>query len=325
LAPWLVISMNWAWYRRGFLSEGREWADRLLASPIAQGETIARAYALWSSGAMAMWQGDLKQALTLLEDALRLAKTLESPMVIAVILLFLGTTQVNRGEDELASRYLQEARELFEQLSMPWYVAISLVHIGNATLGLGDVNKASHFLDQAYAISQEIGENWLSSFILNNYGEIARTESDYQKAQNYYEQSERLLRAMGDKGDLARLVHNLGCVAWHMRELDAAESRFKESLTMFIKLGNQRGVAECLASLAGIWLEQGKLLPAIKLLGAAQALLDDTGAYWWPADRVEVDQNLKKLQESINSTEFETAWENGGKMDLEAALRYVQE
>jgi tetratricopeptide (TPR) repeat protein len=325
LAPWLVISMNWAWYRRGFLSEGREWANRLLASPIAKGQTIARAYALWSSGAMAMWQGDLKVALTLLENALSIAKTLESPMVIAVILLFLGTTQVNRGEDELASQQLQEARELFEQLSMPWYVAISLVHIGNATLGMGDINKARHILDQAYAISQEIGENWLISFIQNNYGEIARTEGDYQKAQNYYEQSESILRAMGDKGDLARLVHNLGCVAWHMRELDAAESRFKESLGMFIKLGNQRGMAECLASLAGIWAEQGMVLPATKLLGAAQALLEDTGAHWWPADRVEVEQNLNKLQESVNATQFKATWEDGRKMNLEAALAYVQE
>jgi predicted ATPase/Tfp pilus assembly protein PilF len=324
LAPWLVVSMNWAWYRRGFLSEGREWANRLLASPVAQGQTVARAYALWSSGAMAMWQGDLKVALTLLEDALSIAKTLESPMVIAVIVLFLGTTQVNRGEDELASQHLQQARELFEQLSMPWYVAISLVHIGNATLGMGDINKARRILDQAYAISQEIGENWLISFILNNYGEIARTEGDYQKAQNYYEQSERLLRAMGDKGDLARLVHNLGCVAWHMRELEAAESRFKESLGMFIKLGNQRGMAECLASLAGIWSERGMVQPATKLLGGAQALLEDTGAHWWPADRVEVEQSLKKLQESVNPTQFDAAWEDGQNMNLEAALAYAQ-
>jgi predicted ATPase/Tfp pilus assembly protein PilF len=325
LAPWLVTSMNWAWYRRGFLSEGREWANRLLHSSVAQGQTLARAYALWSSGAMAMWQGDLNQALTLLEEAVIVAKTCESPLVVAVILLFLGTTQVNRGEDELALEYLREARELFEQLSMPWYVAITLVHIGNATLGIGEPEKARQFLDQANAISQEIEENWLISLILNNFGEVARTEGDYHKAQNYYEESEKLLRVMGDKGDLARLVHNLGCVAWHMGELDGAEESFKESLAMFVKLGNQRGMAECLASLAGIWSEKGKVLASAQLLGAAQALLDDTGAHWWPADRVEVEGNLKKLQESMNSSQFETAWQDGRKMNLEAALAFAQE
>jgi predicted ATPase len=324
LAPWLVVSMNWPWYRRGFLSEGRDWANRLLRSSIAQGHTLARCYALWSSGAMAMWQGDLNNALSLLEEAVGLSRLLESPMAVAVTLLFLGTTEVNRGKDKIALQYLQEALELYEQLAMPWYVAITLVHMGNATLGMGDLTNARAYLDKALPISQNIGEKWLNSFILNNYGEVARTECNFTIAQSYYEESEGLLRAMGDKGDLARLVHNLGCVAGHMGELVIAEDRFNESLAMFIKLGNQRGMAECLASLAGLWSEQDKLLPATKLLGAAQALLDATGATWWPADRVEVDRNLEKLRLNLEPDQFETAWETGKKMNLEAAIAYAQ-
>jgi predicted ATPase/Tfp pilus assembly protein PilF len=324
-APWLVLAMNWPWYRRGFLSEGRNWANRLLHSSIAQEQTLARCIALWSSGAMAMWQGDLNNALYLLEEAVTISKSIELPLAVAVTLLFLGTTHVNRGEDEIALQYLQEAMELYKQLAMPWYLAITLVHMGNATLGMGDTLNARVYLDQALPISQQIGENWLISFILNNYGEVARTEGDYQKAQQYYEESEGLLRAMGDKGDLARLVHNLGCVARHLGDLAMAEDRFNESLAMFIKLGNQRGIAECLASLAGLWSERGQTLPAVRMLGAAQALLDATGATWWPADRVEVEKNLQNLRMSSEPTQLEAAWETGKKMNLEAALTYAHE
>lgn len=324
LAPWLVISMNWPWYRRGFLSEGRDWANRVLRSSVAQEQTLPRCFALWSSGAMAMWQGDLNNALSLLEEAVAISKSIEYPMAVALTLLFLGTTQVNRGEDKIALQYLHEAQELYEQLAMPWYLAITLVHMGNATLGMGDIPNARVYLDQALPISRQIGENWLISFILNNYGEVARTEGDYQKAQLYYEESEGLLRAMGDKGDLARLVHNLGCVARHMGDLAVAENRFKESLAMFIKLGNQRGMAECLASSAGLWSERGQMLPAAKLLGAAQALLDATGASWWPADRVEVERNLENLRLSLEPTQFDVAWETGKKMSLETAIAYAQ-
>lgn len=323
LAPWLLITMNWPWYRRGFLSEGREWADRLLHTSIAQEQMMIRCYALWSSGAMAMWQGDLNIALSRLEEAVALSRSTEEPTIIAVTLLFLGTTQVNRGEDELALKYLQEAQELYEQLVMPWYQAITLVHMGNASLGMGDTSKARAYLDQAQQISQQIGENWLNSLILNNYGEVARTEGDYQKAFNYYKESESLLRAMGDKGDLARLVHNLGCVARHMGDSVLAEERLKESLGMFIKLGNQRGMAECLASLAGLWSESGRVLPAAKLLGAAQALLDETGANWWPADRVEVESSLEQLRKHLKPAQFEEAWEVGKKMSLESAINMV--
>jgi predicted ATPase/tetratricopeptide (TPR) repeat protein len=325
LAPWLMMAMNWPWYRRGFLSEGRDWANRLLQTSIAQEQMIIRCYALWCSGAMAMWQGDLNHALSVLEEAVVIAKSLEEPMMVAVTLLFLGTTQVNRGEDKTALKYLQEARELYEQLAMPWYQAITLVHMGNASLGMGDSNKARAYLDQANSISQQIGENWLNSFILNNYGEVARTDGDYQKAQEYYEQSERLLISMGDKGDLARLVHNLGCVARHTGSLSEAEDRFKESLGMFIKLGNQRGMAECLASLAGLWTEQGQFERAAKMLGAAQALLEQTGAEWWPADRGEVERNLETVEQSLLQAQFDSAWESGTKMNLGAAIAYANE
>lgn len=324
LAPWLVVAMNGPWYRRGFLSEGRGWANRLLRSPIAQAQPVIRCYALWCSGSMAMWQGDLNNALSLLEEAASLAHSIEAPTEIAVTQLFLGTTLVNRGEDKIASRHLQEALGIYEQLDMPWWQAITLVHMGNASLGMGDLGTARFYLDQAFPIGQQIRENWLISLILNNYGEVSRTDGDYQKAQEYYQESERLLREMGDNGDLARLVHNLGSVARHTGELEVAEERFNESLAMFIKLGNQRGMAECLASMAGLWSERGQILPAAKILGAAQALLDATGAKWWPADRVEVERNLKHLRLSLGAPQFEAAWEEGKKMNLETALAFAQ-
>jgi predicted ATPase/Tfp pilus assembly protein PilF len=325
LAPWLIAAMNWPWYRRGFLSEGRDWADRVLCSTVAQEDTLARCYALWGSGAMAMWQGDLNNALPLLKESVQIAKSIEFPTAIAITLLFLGTTQVNRGEDKIALQYLQEAQELYEQLGLPWYWAITLVHMGNASLGMGDMNNARAYLDQALTISSQIGEKWLRSFIMNNYGEIARTEGGYQKAQQYYKESEGLLRAMGDKGDLARLVHNLGCAAQHMGDLEVAEDQFNESLAMFIKLGNQRGIAECLASLSDLWAERGQVERAATLLAAAQVLLSVTGAAWWPADRVEVDRNLEYIQSSLDPALFKNAWAAGENMDLKAALAYTQQ
>ncbi len=325
LGPWLLIAMNWPWYRRGFLNEGRQLADRLLHTPLAESHLFVRTQALWGSGAMAMWQGDLKNAQVLLEESVAGAKAVEFPMMIAISLLFLGATHVNRGEDVIALQNLQESLEIFKQLAMPWYEAITLVHIANASLGQGEIDKARGFLDQARIISGRIEESWLHSFIMNNYGEVSRTEGDYLNAQHCYEESESLLRSMGDKGDLARLVHNLGCIAWHTGEENKADEYLRESLAMFIKLGNRRGVAECLASMAGLWADRGSLLPAARLLAAAQALLDVTGARWWPADRVEVERNKEKLQKSLADNEFEDAWEVGSKMDFESAIAYARQ
>jgi hypothetical protein len=94
---------------------------------------------------------------------------------------------------------------------------------------------------------------------------------------------------------------------------------------MLIKLGNQRGIAECLASIAGIWITRGQTLAAAKLLGAAQALLEATGAAWWPADRGEVEKNIAALKMKADVSQINDAWESGRKLDLKAALAYAQE
>jgi predicted ATPase len=325
LAPWLLIAMMNPWYRRGFLKEGRDFANSLLRSPLVKDNLFAQGYALWSSGAMAMWQGDLNDALENLEKASTIASMLEQPMVIAVVDLFLGTTHVNRGEDQAAVQFLQEGLELFKVLGLSWYQAVSLVHLANATLGMRDSEGATDYLDQATILNRMIEEKWLMSFILNNYGEIARTQGNYEKAQNYYQESESLLRSLGDKGDLARLIHNLGCIARHTGNLNEAETHYYDSLAMFIKLGNQRGIAECLASIAGLWADQGGTTDAIELLSAAQTLLDETGAAWWPADRGEVDMNLEYLKRNVEPERFETAWERGERMSLTNAIRFAQE
>jgi tetratricopeptide (TPR) repeat protein len=316
----LLVALNWFWFRRGYLSEGREWSNRMLDLPVAKGRSETRGYALFSSAALAMWQGDLKFALSSIEEALVIVRWLEYPYQLAVVSLFNGTVLVNMGKDIEALPLLEEAQALFEELNAPWILATTKVHMGNAALGLGDTAKAQTYLDQAHILSQEINEKWLITFVLNNYGEVSRVLGEYDQARTYYEQSEALLREMGDKGELARLVHNLGYVALHKGDLSQARTLFQESLAMFIKLSNQRGIAECLAAMAGLWAEEGEFEASARMLGAASALIAQTGGSWWPADRVEYERNLLKIQDGLVFDVFSTAWKAGQGMNLDEAI-----
>jgi predicted ATPase/Tfp pilus assembly protein PilF len=325
LASWLVSLMIWFWYRRGFLIEGRDWCNQLLESPIVKENLEARGLALFSSGAMAMWQGDLKNALSFLEDAMKVAEQVGDPFSTANVLLFKGTALVNCGEDEFAIHPLEESLSLFKQLNMQYYQAIAMVHLGNAMLGLGDPSKARSYLEEAHSMSLEVGDNWLISLVLNNFGEVARVQGDYQLAKESYIESESLLREMGDKGDLARLVHNLGIIDLHVGNMQKAETQFVESLMMFRKLNNQRGMSECLAALASLWTDRGQLKRATKLLSVAESHLTATGATWWPSDRVEFEMNLKVLRSNLGEEEFEKVWNSGQMMKLDEAFALIME
>jgi hypothetical protein len=154
---------------------------------------------------------------------------------------------------------------------------------------------------------------------------VARTQGQYDRARAYYEECEALLRNTGDRGDLARFVHSLGYIAQHEEEFDLAESQFRKSLKMFRRLGNRRGMAECMAGLAGLKARQGNAEWGAVMLNAAEAALKVTGGAWWPADRVEVEANQEIISSALSEAELNEAQKTGRAMTLEQALAFASE
>ncbi len=324
LALSVMATLTWFWYRRGFFNEGRIWTERLLA---ASGEEFGptRAAALQMNSRMALWRGDLKNAVSKATESLTVWQRLEDDQKIPMSLLETGITLINMGKDSEAHILLKEAEALFRESGAAYFHAITLVHLGNVALGLGNSEDARNWHEQAHPMFKEIGEEWGLSFVLNNLGEVARVQGNYEQAYGYYKESEAFLRATGDKGDLARLVHTLGYIAAHRGDNNLAEAQFRESLAMFRKLGNRRGIAECIAGLASLRAREGKLHLAAQMLGAAEALLGASGAAWWPADRVEVEKTQSILEVGLSGEELRTALEKGRAMTLEQAITFVSD
>jgi len=227
------------------------------------------------------------------------------------------------GRDSAALPFLQAARAIFDVANQPYFHVFTVVHLGNAELGLGNPEQARAWLEQAQAEARVTGDSWLLSFALNNLGEVARTQGQYDRARTYYEQSEALLRSIDDKGDLARLIHTLGYIAQYEEDFERAESQFRNSLTMFRRLGNRRGIAECLAGLAGLKARQGEVKWGTTMLSAGESLLLSTGGAWWPADRVEVERNREMMRSALTDDEFTKAWKTGGAMTIDQAIAFA--
>jgi predicted ATPase len=324
-AAGLVMSLMWFWYRRGYFSEGRMWADQLLATPPLKASAPPRGLALAASGLMAMWQGEQDVALRQIKESREIWQRLEAEDWMATTLLGNGIALINMGRDRDAQPFLQEALKLFEEQNNPYFRTFTLVHLGNAELGLGNIEQARAWLEQALVSARTIGDGWALSFALNNLGEVARTQGEYDQARTYYEESEALLHSSGDKGDLARLVHTLGYIAQHEGDYARAESQFRESLAMFRQLGNRRGMAECMAGLAGLKARQGNAEWGAVMLNAAESALKVTGGAWWPADRVEVEANQDIIRSALSQADLESAQKKGTAMTLEQALAFASE
>jgi tetratricopeptide (TPR) repeat protein len=321
----LVFILTWFWYRRGYLIEGRTWTERVLAAPAMQAAYPLRGLALASNGWLALWQGQHDIALEQIQESLALVLRQEDEFLVAYQQFGNAVALINMGRDGAAQPLLEAARAYFKENNQSYLHAAALVHLGNAELGLGNPEKARALHEAAHVKAQAINENWLLSFALNNLGEVARSQGQYEQARTYYEACEELLGNTGDRGDLARFAHSLGYVAQHEGDYAQAEAQFRKSLTMFRRMGNRRGMAECMAGLAGLKARQGQAEWGAIMLNAAESVLKGTGGAWWPADRVEVDRNKEIIRSALNEGEWSTAEKKGQAMTLEQALAFASE
>ena len=324
-AAGLVMSLIWFWYRRGYFNEGRMWSGRLLNSPEVKTSQAPRALALMANALMAIWQGEQDLAMAQIKESQAIWSDLKNEQYRALITLGNGIAMINKGNDREAQPMLQESQKLFKEQNQTFFYTLSIVHLGNVELGLGNTERARILHEEARVEARTLNDNWLLSFALNNLGEVARVQGQYDLARKYYEESDSLLTDSGDDGDKARFVHNLGYIAQYEEEFELAEKQFRKSLKMFRRLGNRRGMAECMAGLAGLKARQGQVEWGAVMLSAAESVLKITGGAWWPADRVEVERNQEMIRLALGEETYVVAQKKGAGMTLEQALAFASE
>ena len=318
----ICLYLSWFWYRYGHFHEGRDWCERAL-SAVEDSGGVVHVMALYAAGVMAMWEGDLDIAAQRAQEAVKISDTISIDIVRSLARQGYGVTLINQGKDKDAYPQLVAAAELFDQVDNNYGKALALVHLANAALGLGLYDEALARLDQAKPIVSEVDDPWQLGFWMNNYGEVARAQGQYDKAEAYYKKTEEYFREADAASDQARLMYTLAVVAQHKGQYEKAKILFHQSLSEFRELGNRRGIAECLAGMAGLAAEQGDAGWAVTLYSAAEALITSFGAAWWPADRVEHKRALQLMKSSLAPGEFVELWESGQAMSMEQAISFV--
>lgn len=314
-----LVTIAWFMYRFGHFQEGIALTRRAVEVTESTGDSPARLLALLARAFIAVWTADLEAALDHGLQAVQLAERLGIEEALSYSNLAMGVILINRGRDREAYPHLVDAVEQFDQQGSDWMKGTALVHLANVSLGLGQIDEARRWLDIALPLMEASNDPWLMAFALNNYGEIARAQGDYKQAEGFYLRTEAFYKQADAAGDQARLLHTFGYLALHRQDLAEARRRFRESLAAFRILGNQRGVAECLAGLGVLEVEEGKLAHGAALIAAAEGQLTGFGGVWWPADRVEIERTRATLREQLGDS-FDEAWASGARLGAEAAL-----
>ena len=162
-----------------------------------------------------------------------------------------------------------------------------------------------------------------------NLGNVYQAEGDSSAARAAYEEALGLCREIGDKLIIDYALLGLGITGLVLANgepvaLAKARQYICESLHRRQEAGQSFQSTASLIGMAGYALHTGNAHRAAQLLGAADAALKALNA------KVEVDilhfhtQTLAATRAALTEAEFQSAWDEGGKLSLEEAVQLAE-
>ncbi len=270
--------------------------------------------------AAAVWQlwwlgGHMDEGRRLLSMVVE-ARLETSTEVRCALLQGLGTIAFRQGDNDTAERSFSEALREAEALEPRRHVT-ALCDLSRVALRRGDFAAVRDFARRAYELAQSMdGDDGRAARRIPAHmlAAAARMEGDYEEARRYYLESQAISREINSDANVAGEDHNLGYVDFYSGDVDGARQHFRRALEWVAESREMYLLPYCLVDSALLALHDGDPERAATLLGAAQAIFDETGAVPDPDDRVEID-NLRAQLEGESD-----AAAGGRKLDVDAAL-----
>jgi predicted ATPase/class 3 adenylate cyclase len=357
----LTLALRPFWTVRGHWLEGRRWLEAALTvrGPVP---SRMRAQALDAVVRIAVHQSDRDpQVLARAEESLALFRALRDKRGIASALKNVG--YLTAGSDNVrAATLLEEGLAGFVAVGDAGGIREIVLTLNALPLEV-ETPQTTALLVRAIMHFRERGDRQSLASVLNIFAEWLRDHGEYARARALAEESLEFYRGLGDDGAAVIVYHNLGeiaslqgddaraqamCeasvalarrteskwylpwpliilsyVAQHQADYAQASAHIREALALVREFGHQRGCISCLPAVAGIVGGAGEPDKAIRLLSAAETMLESLHETWGPDQKREFERTLDTVRATVDEMTWETAWAEGAAMTLEQAMAFA--
>ena len=205
------------WVFRGFLREGRDRLEEILA---AAGGAFALQHEkiLYGAAILAQRLGDYDRAEELATERLAISRAQGDPKLIASSLICLGLVADTKGEHERASVLWREAAVLARQDDDKLRLAQAINNLGYLAMRQGDDQTAGSLLQEAVTLFRELSLTHSSTRSLLSLSGVARKQGRIDEA---YALGHEALSLAHDLGDAVVVIW---CLEWHS-ELAARDGK----------------------------------------------------------------------------------------------------
>lgn len=354
----LVGAMWWFWNVYGYLSEGRQWAERLLAtSPGTWTRTRARALSV--AAHLAWWQNDTPRVRELCEESITVAEAVGHQVAggfahitrgliepererqaahwtkagalfraagfrwgIAYDWMLQGYVSLDNGDGAQAAAYFQRGLEEYQALGNRWGIGWMLHNLGRTAGSRGEFAQAGAYLREALVVRRHQQYKAGLADSLGELGRVAFWQGNNEEAQAAYEESIALQRAIGARLNLAPSLTGLGHVALRRGDWKHAETLFREALVQYHEeMGSQEPEAIwCLVGMAWVDVTKGQVARGARLLGACATLIERSSLPIAHGIEAAYADIVAAARPHLDEALWEVVWAEGQAMTQAQAL-----
>ncbi|HUR82223.1 MAG TPA: protein kinase [Thermoanaerobaculia bacterium] len=210
-------------------------------------DLIARALILrarWTSDA-----GDYKSAEASAQEALKMGRALNDPLIVEKAINGLGYAYWRTGRLPEARKAFEEALRIAVELDDPREQAQLHNNLGVLAESAGDFAAAESNYTKATALADRMNDRYMSATIIGNLANIA-ARRDIAEAERLTRRQIALTRETGDTATEIFGLVNLGLYLWAQGKEADAVAVTRDAAAVAAKVGNRRVETVILANLA---------------------------------------------------------------------------
>ena len=161
---------------------------------------------------------------------------------------------------------------------------------------------------------------WATAMSLFGMARVAAGMGDLETARAKFKQSADLARKMGNKRQMYSCYSELAHILRENGELEEPLGIYRDLLPKWKDLGHRAAVAHELECIAYILSKKDQPQRAVTILGAADSLRRTIGSTATPLELVEYESELSSLHEKMDGAAFQSAWQEGQRLNMEEAI-----
>lgn len=263
-------------------------------------------------------QMDILSRLSILETAILLFDTVNTPHLQIRLLNAYGTALIDANRPQDAQRHLDKAMTMAQEQNERALTADCYMALGLLVQAQGDDDDAQMQWYDALMLYESVASYANAAATRGKLGELALKQERYAVAAAHLELSLRTERDLDNQRAIAERLVQLGYVYLNLADESVAISQFKEALQIALEIDSPPLIVQGLLGLAEVQIRQESPYFAAEFLGLAQVTVKKV-----PSMQAQIDVALDKVGKVLDKDTVDEALRNGQTLDTLALLATI--